>query len=126
MSTCFSCLGHSLSKHVSFGPLVVSQGICIKFILLTKSKSLEHTFPMVFCGVRQKKKCICDAKEEKSALSVLHKPNGGRLLAETLTAQIEAILANETCLVCAEATLARSLSILTRARKPNSVVSHVL
>jgi hypothetical protein len=76
----------------------------------------------------------------------LHKPNGSRLLAETLTAQIEAVLADETRLVCAEATanqgpsvsidprlqskehipLAGSLSILTRARKPDGVVSHVL
>jgi hypothetical protein len=34
----------------------------------------------------------------------LHKPNGSRLLAEALTAQVEAILADETRLVRAEAT----------------------
>ena len=43
----------------------------------------------------------------------LHKPNGSRLLSETLTAQIEAILADETRLVCAEATANQGPSVLT-------------
>ena len=106
----------------------------MKFILLIKSKSLEHTFPMAFYGVRQKKVCMrCEGGKvcfigSMNCISTgprvvaigwrqmghyLYKPNGSRLLAETLTAQIEAILANETRLVCAESTANRDSSVLT-------------
>jgi len=65
-------------------------------------------------------------EEEKAASPVLHKPDCGRLFAEALATQIKAILANETRLVSAKATLAGSLSKLARAGKPDCVVGHVL
>jgi len=65
-------------------------------------------------------------EEERTASPVLHKPNGRSLFAEALTAQVETILADETRLVSAKATLAGSLSKLARAGEPDCVVSHVL
>ena len=73
----------------------------------------------------------------------LNEPNHRRLLAEALAAKIEAILANETSLVGAEAALwdsnktditswtklhsplAATLAKLARTREPNSVVCHL-
>lgn len=57
-------------------------------------------------------------------LSVLDKANVGRLLTEALTADIEAVLADETSTVSADAARARALSVLAGARVPDGFVRH--
>jgi len=54
----------------------------------------------------------------------LLEPDGGGLLAEALTAEVKAVLADETSLVRALAALAGALAVLARAGEPNSVVGH--
>ena len=50
----------------------------------------------------------------------LVEPNGSRLLTEALTAEVEAVLADETSLVCAEAAVWCSVSTPTYRTMSNS------
>jgi hypothetical protein len=56
---------------------------------------------------------------------VLDEANVGRLLAEALTADVEAVLADETGLVGADAAAASALAVVARARVPDGFVRHV-
>ena len=60
----------------------------------------------------------------RNGLSVLGETDSSGLFTETLTAEIEAVLANETSLVGAEAALAATLSEFPGTREPNVVVRH--
>ena len=57
-------------------------------------------------------------------LSVLDEANVGGLLAEALTADVEAVLANETGFVGADAAAAGTLAVVARARVPDGFVRH--
>jgi len=61
------------------------------------------------------------AREESSCLC---ETDGSRLFTEALTAKVKTVLADETSLVSTETALSAALSVLTRAREPNSVVGH--
>lgn len=56
---------------------------------------------------------------------MLDKANVGRLLTEALTADVKAVLADETGLVCADSAGTRALAVSSRARVPDGFVRHV-
>ena len=58
-------------------------------------------------------------------LPVLDEANVGGLLTEALTADVEAVLADETGLVGADAAAAGTLAVVARARVPDGFVRHV-
>jgi len=55
--------------------------------------------------------CLCEA-------------NSNRLFAEALTTKVKTVFADEASLMGTETALTATLSVLTRAREPNSVVGH--
>jgi len=57
-------------------------------------------------------------------LPVLGEPDVSRSLPEALTADVEAVFANETSSVCADAALASALAVATGAREPDGLVRH--
>ena len=57
-------------------------------------------------------------------LSVLNEANVGGLLTEALTADVEAVLADETGLVGADTAATGALAVLPRARVPDGFVRH--
>jgi hypothetical protein len=70
-------------------------------------------------------KSIQRKKDPYPNLSVLDESDVRRLLPETLTADVQAILANQTSLVCADTALPASLSIGTGAGVPNILMGHI-
>jgi len=70
-----------------------------------------------------------EERKEKSStgrpgLLVLDETNSGRFFTEALTAEVKAVLADETSLVGAQSALPATLPVLPRAREPNGVVCH--
>ena len=61
----------------------------------------------------------------KGNLPVLNEANVGGLLAEALTADVEAVLADETGLVGADTAAAGALAVATGAGVPDRLVRHV-
>jgi len=57
-------------------------------------------------------------------LAVLGEANVGRLFSEALTADVQAVLADETCWVGANAAFAGALAICAWARVPDGFVRH--
>jgi len=65
-----------------------------------------------------------DVCKERGISSCLGEANSSRLFTEALTAEVKTVLADETCLVGAEATLTAALSVLAGTREPDGVVGH--
>ena len=67
-----------------------------------------------------------NVRSKEGHLSVLDEANVGALLTEALTADVEAVLTDQTSRVGADAALARALAVGPRARIPDRLVRHVV